>query len=467
VISTQPVSQTVAPGTTIVLSVTASGSPAPTVQWFRDGITYGSWAGSSLILYEVTAADAGNYVAVATNSAGSVTSNPAVISVSGSTPPPPTSTAIAPTITTQPVSQTVANKSTVTFSVSATGTPAPTLQWFRNGVTFAGWTGPTLTLRNVTTSDSGTYTAVATNSAGSVTSNPATLTVRPRGKVASAMTDSDAAASAPAGSLSSRLVNLSVRSQAGTGSESLIIGFVVSGDTEKSLLLRGSGPALEAFGVSGVLQDPALSLYSGSTSLAMNDDWSSAQAEAIAPAAESVGAFAFTPTSRDAALLATVEPGAYTGQISGKDAQSGTALIEVYDADPETAPRLVNVSVRTTIAANGNAPVIGFVVSGLEPKRLLIRAVGPSLADFGVAGAAANPTLELFAGATRVDANDDWAGSDELVDTFTSAGAFPLPDRASKDAALIVTAAPGDYTVVVSGAEGAHGTVLVEVYELP
>jgi len=480
VFTTQPLSQTAAPLTSVTFTVAVSGSPAPTIQWFRDGFTFGGWTGPTLVVEGLSTNDAGTYVAVATNSAGSTTSAPAMLTIAGSSTPATS----APTFTLQPVSQTAAPLTTVTFTAAASGTPEPTIQWFRNGITFPSWTGPTLIVEGLSSNDIGTYVAVATNSAGTQKSTAATLTLATElagsvtskttvttvaaARAASTVSTSDSAAPTSSAAADSRLVNLSVRAEAGNGDESLIVGFVIAGNSDKSLLIRGSGPALGAFGVAGALVDPTLSLYSGARLLAANDDWSTAaDAAAIAPASRRVGAFALPEAGRDAALLTNISSGVYTGQISGKDAASGTALIELYDAAPEASARLVNVSVRTVVKTSGAAPAIGFVVAGSAPKKLLLRAVGPSLAGFGITDPLKDPQLSIYeAGAARQE-NDDWSGAAELDAAFAQVGAFPLRDTASKDAALIFTAAPGAYTAVVSGLNSATGTVLVEVYELP
>lgn len=464
VFSVQPASQTVKPLATVTFSALASGSP--TYTWFRNGTTFSGWTGSTLTLSGVTENDAANYTVVATNSNGSTTSNVATLTVSDTaTTTPPPSTTSAPIFTTQPQSQTAAEKSTVTFTASASGSPTPTYQWFRNGTAVSSGTASTLTLRSLSLSDAGNYTAVATNSAGTATSNVATLTVVAGSKGRKAYSGVEAMM-APT-QTDSRLVNLSVRSTAGEGNQSLIVGFVVGGTSDKSLLIRGSGPALAEFGVPGVLSDPKLSVYSGSALLAANDDWSaSADVEAIAPASAQLGAFALAPASRDAALITAVVPGAYTGQLSGKDAASGTALIELYDNAAGSSSRLVNVAVRTVVKSGSEAPVIGFVVAGTEPKKLLIRAVGPSLAEFGVENPLADPRVELYEGPVRLMENDNWATMEELEEVFTHVGAFPLAGRDSKDAALLVVAPPGAYTAVISGAGNTTGTVLLEVYEV-
>jgi hypothetical protein len=132
------------------------------------------------------------------------------------------------------------------------------------------------------------------------------------------------------------LVNLSARSQVGTGSDLLIPGFVIQGDVAKTVLIRAVGPTLGDFGVQGALEDPVMSLYSGTRELATNDDWGDGeQAAAIMGTAARVGAFAVSETSRDSALLITLNPGAYTVQVAGVDDTTGECLVEVYDVPPE------------------------------------------------------------------------------------------------------------------------------------
>ena len=157
----------------------------------------------------------------------------------------------------------------------------------------------------------------------------------------------------------------------------------------------------------------------------------------------------------------------YTVQLNGKDAASGVALIEVYDAAPTNPSTLVNLAVRTYVGTGADTPNVGFVISGGEAKRVLIRAVGPTLGVFGVADALADPQLELFRGAERIDQNDDWGGTEALASAFAQVGAFSLNGPGSRDAALLVTLEPGIYTVIASGAGGAAGVALVEVYDVP
>lgn len=266
----------------------------------------------------------------------------------------------------------------------------------------------------------------------------------------------------------SSLVNLSVRSSAGTGENTLTAGFVLSGGADKTLLVRGVGPTLVDFQVPGFLLDPTVSLLSGSTVLATNDNWSSAtNAAEIVTTSANLGAFPLPQGSLDAVVMVPVQSGKeYTAQIAAKGA-TGVALLEVYDAAASNSTRLINMSARTLVGGSNGVLIVGFVVNGNVPKQILVRAIGPGLTDFGVAGVLVDPQLELYRRDTRLQQNDNWGGSATLADAFARAGAFDLKQADSRDAALLVTLEPGDYTAVVSGVGGGTGVALVEVYILP
>lgn len=361
-----------------------------------------------------------------------------------------------PAIATQPADVTVSAGSAATFTVGASGQPAPTYQWRKDGVAIAGATGASFNLPSAQPADVGGYSVVATNTLGSATSRTAALVVTPPPNPG-------------------RLINLSIRSAAGTGAQTLIAGAVIGGagtGGAKPLLIRAAGPALGPFGVTGFLADPTLSVFSGTGAVvAANDNWAG-DAQVIAIGGQ-VGAFALAPaTSRDAALHApALNSGTYTVQVSGVGGITGIALAEIYDATPVaaytlTTPRLINLSARTQVGTGGDILIAGFVIGGATPKTLLIRAVGPTLTAFGVPGALADPRLELYAGTTRIDLNDNWGGAAPLAAAFGTVGAFALAP-ASLDAALLVTLAPGNYTAQISGVGGATGVALVEVYEVP
>jgi pectate lyase/pectin methylesterase-like acyl-CoA thioesterase len=171
VITTQPASRTATVGDNVSFSVAATGFPAPAYQWKKNGADLAGATSPTFSLTNVQLSDAGTFTVVVSNSQGSVTSDPAVLTVN----PPPS----APVITTQPLSQTATVGDNVTFTVAATGFPAPTYQWQKNGTAIQGANAATLTLTNVQLTDAGTFTVAVSNSQGSVTSNPATLQVNP------------------------------------------------------------------------------------------------------------------------------------------------------------------------------------------------------------------------------------------------------------------------------------------------
>jgi hypothetical protein len=266
-----------------------------------------------------------------------------------------------------------------------------------------------------------------------------------------------------------RLVNLSIRSQSGTDADVLIVGFGLGGagtSGAKPLLVRGIGPALGAFGLQGVLADPVLSLFQGSTRTGQNDDWEAATGAVFG----AVGAFPFPAGSRDAALYnAAFAPNSYSAQIAGKNGGTGIALAEIYDATPAAAftastPRLTNISARTQVGTGADVLIAGFVVAGQTPVRVLIRAVGPALGAFGLTGVLADPKLEVFRGDARLAENDNWDATAGA--TFASVGAFPFP-AGSRDAAVVVALSPGNYSAQVAGVANTTGIALIEVYELP
>ena len=280
-----------------------------------------------------------------------------------------------------------------------------------------------------------------------------------------------------------RLVNLSSRLRVTTGdaSRSVIAGFVVAGTESKEVLVRAVGPGLAGFGVTDALANPRLQLYASSGVLvAENDDWNNNSD--LDDVANRVGAFKLAASSRDSAIHANLAPGAYTAVVSGVNG-NGVALVEVYDASTNTAisasQQLVNLSTRGFVDTGEGNLIAGFVVAGNAPKRVLIRGIGPSLTQFGVPGAVADPMLKIYTAgsATPIAQNNDWtvpqpmgvtqfaATAAEINEAATATGAFPLTAN-SKDAAIVITLMPGQYSAVVTGANNSTGAGLVEVYEL-
>lgn len=440
-IATHPFDRSAIVGQTVSLAVSATSHVPLSYQWRKDGNDVPGGSEAILILADVKLSDAGNYSVVVTNTVGSTTSATVRVTVNAVAAP-----MALPVFETQPAAVAVLGGQAVTLTASAAGTAPVSYQWFRDGEAVAGATGASLTIAAAQAGDAGSYMVVATNAAGAVTSAPAAVAVN-----------------------TSRIVNLSIRSTLGPGAPSLTVGFVVKG-AGKSLLMRGAGPALTQFGLAGALTDPRLSYFAGARLVGGNDNWSAApNAAAIVTAAAQVGAFAFSAGSADAAVLTTLDGDGYSAQISGATNGGGVVLVELYDANAQAASRLVNVSARALVGLGDDVLVAGFVVTGNAPKTLVIRAVGPTLAAFGVDGVLADPRLELFhSGATAPDVtNDNWGGGDALGAAFAARGAFPLQAADSRDAALLVTLQPGAYSARVSGVANTTGEALVEIYEVP
>jgi hypothetical protein len=263
-------------------------------------------------------------------------------------------------------------------------------------------------------------------------------------------------------------VNLSVRGLVAAGGD-LTLGATVRGNGAKALLLRAVGPTLGAFGVSGALADPQLETIpvGANVASATNNDWGGDAA--LAATFAGAGAFPLPIGSKDAAFGSTLAGGGMTVRVTSAVAGgSGLALAEIYDRDPASvSTRLANVSVRGFAGTGAQALVPGFVIAGQAVKRLLIRAIGPTLATFGVSGVLSDPQLAVIPqpSTTVIASNDNWGGDAALSAAFAAVGAFVLPAN-SRDAAVIVQLPPGAYTVVVSGVGGATGQALVEIYDL-
>ncbi|MDP3073325.1 MAG: lamin tail domain-containing protein [Opitutaceae bacterium] len=351
-----------------------------------------------------------------------------------------------------------------TLSVRATSDSALTYQWqtLVNGqwVNVAGATSASLAIASTQAFNAGTYRVLVTAAGSSVASDAITLTV---------------AAASTAGA---RLTNLATRATSLTGANALVPGFVVTGTGTKRVLLRNVGPTLAGFGVTGVLADPQLTLKrydqaaAAYVDVAANDNWgSNTPLLTLISTTASLGAFPLTTSSADSALLVDLPPGQYTASAGGANNGTGIALLELYDADPAAAStaKLNNIATRGFVGTGANIIIAGFVISGEGAKTILVRAVGPTLAAFGLTGLLADPQLAIYRGSESILTNDDWSTGNTAATTANIAaqvGAFALPSG-SKDAAFVVTLPAGAYTVQVSGVAGTTGLALVEIYEAP
>jgi hypothetical protein len=253
------------------------------------------------------------------------------------------------------------------------------------------------------------------------------------------------------------LANLSTRVQVGTASNVAIAGFIVTGNTGKQVVVRGLGPSLGAVGVEGALSDPLLELYDASGNLlASNNDWQQSQAQVLRDAN-------LAPSNDlEAAILFTLMPGAYTAILRGNGNATGIGLVEVYDLQTSVTSKLGNLSTRGLVGSAQNVMIGGTIVTGSDAARVLFRALGPSLGAVGIQNPLGDPQLDLFdANGAKISSNNNWKDSQQAA--ISSAGLAPSSDLES---AILADLAPGNYTAVVSGVNGASGIALVEAYHL-
>ena len=257
------------------------------------------------------------------------------------------------------------------------------------------------------------------------------------------------------------LMDLSTRGTTFTGNNVLIGGFIIQGSQPMQVVVRGLGGTLASFGVSNALFDSVIELYDANNNLiTSNDDWfTSSDAETICSYRRD------PPNSIESALLVTLNPGSYTAIVRSysdakQPATTGVALFEVYDLRTSSS-RLGNVSTRGQVGAGENL-LIGGVIVGNASKPVVVRALGPTLTQFGVSGVLQDPYLELRDGnGNLVEANNDWQQSPEAA-TISADGKAPSNARES---AMAPTLSPGNYTALVSGVGGTTGTALIEVYD--
>lgn len=543
-------------GGTVLLAAPAMGSPSPTYQWRKNGAVIPGATGAILELKNVQPGDAGQYDVLVSNSAGSITSNIAVVTIvnrsfagtyfgtfganngnfailvrhdnsavllgyvasfglairnanvrvddQGVFTISQTSTA------SDGEPRAAADQVTVTGVISTTGSISGSVSGVAGTSMSGARSNPTGSTQNyagyyqagAANSSAGTVMIVGTAGQAFVMTQSSTLTDAGVGtvdnsgritltttkqttvsatvaadasKVSATVVDSKGAVTSYTGGSEStvkaqRLANISTRAQVSSGDSVAIAGFVIQGTEAKQVLIRAVGPTLANFGVANALANPKLELRSASGSvLAANTGWSTASnAAAITTTSAQLNAFALT-SNADSAILTTLGPGSYTAIVSSATTLQGVALIEVYDTSSSVNQKLVNISTRAVAGAGENSLIAGVVVTGTMPKRVLIRAVGPSLSQFGLTNLLANPQLTVFKGSQVVAQNAGWTVSPDasaIADAASQAQAFPLV-AGRADAALLLNLEPGIYSAQVTGLNNTSGNCIVEVYEVP
>jgi hypothetical protein len=253
-------------------------------------------------------------------------------------------------------------------------------------------------------------------------------------------------------------VNIATRIAVGTNDDVLIAGFIITGNAPKKVVIRAIGPSLT---IPGNLQNPTLELHDAGSLLGTNDNWRDTQENEIT----STG---IPPTDeRESAILAYLNPGNFTAVVRGKGDATGIAVVEVYDLgtaslDSSSNAKLAQISTRGTVLGGDNVMIGGFIIHANATK-VIVRAIGPELTAFGVAGALQDTVLELHdSSGAVIMSNDDWKASPDQQ-MILDAGLAPKDDRES---AIVATLNPGAYTAIVRGKANTTGVALVEVYGL-
>jgi len=261
----------------------------------------------------------------------------------------------------------------------------------------------------------------------------------------------------PNGVQEKTLGNIATRLPTGTGENVLIGGFIVTGNNPKKVMVRGIGPSLP---FAGALANPTLALHQGDTTLATNDNWKINDQTGQSQEAD-IRATTIPPSNDlESAIVVTLNPGTYTAILAGKNGGTGIGVVEAYDLDQATDSRLANISTRGFVDIGDNALIGGFICG--PNTTVVVRAIGPSLTQFGITNALADPMLELRDGnGVLVRSNNDWKDTQQTQ--IQNAGLAPSDTHES---ALIQALTSGNYTAIVRGVGNTVGVAVIEAYNL-
>jgi uncharacterized delta-60 repeat protein len=255
------------------------------------------------------------------------------------------------------------------------------------------------------------------------------------------------------------LANISTRAQVGAGQSAEVAGFIIAGSWPKKVVVRALGPSLTAsgFDASQVLANPSLELHDGSGAMiAFNDDWKANEPEIWKTGLQ-------PKDDLESAIVTTLPPGTYTAVIQGHSGEQGIALAEVYDLDSSATSSLANISTRGAVNRGDQAMIGGFILHGSEASTVVVRALGPSLAAFGVSSPLPDPFLTIYdQSGTAIASNDNWKQTQQAELESHGMGC-----SSESESALLTTLMPGAYTSIITSANGESGVGLVEVYALP
>jgi hypothetical protein len=258
--------------------------------------------------------------------------------------------------------------------------------------------------------------------------------------------------------------NISTRANVGTGDNVLIGGIIITGNDTKQVVVRGIGPSLTGAGVTDALADPILELHDSTGAIiATNDNWmDNSEADRMILIDNNLA----PGSDLESALVVNPSPGAYTAIVRGVGDTTGVALVEAYDLDNGTTDsQLANISTRGFVGTGEDVMIGGFILGGGGGAfaQIIVRGIGPSLADFGVADPLADPFLELHnADGDVVASNDNWM-DDPNMQTVADRGLAPSEPNES---AIYEVLPSGAYTAILSGVGDTTGIGLVETYDV-
>jgi hypothetical protein len=283
----------------------------------------------------------------------------------------------------------------------------------------------------------------------------------------------DAAGTAPLPG--SQLSNISTRAFVQTGDNVTIGGFIVEGTQSKRVIIRAIGPELMPFGIPDPLADPTLELHDSTGALiASNDNWMTTIIGGIITRDQvaAIRASGYAPSDpRESAMIVNLPPGNYTAIMRGVDNTTGVGLVDVYDLSGNAASILGNISTRALVQTGDDVMIGGFVIQGTQPERVILRAIGPELSQYGIPNAMANPTLELHdSTGALIASNNNWVTTiiggiikqNQVRDIMNS----HLAPANRFESAIIADLPPGKYTAIVRGVNNTTGVALVEVYDI-
>ena len=252
------------------------------------------------------------------------------------------------------------------------------------------------------------------------------------------------------------LGNISTRMRVGSGDNAMIGGFIITGSQSKKVIIRGMGPSLGAAGVQGALTDPLLELHDGSGAIiATNDNWQQAPNTNEIPNGFAPG------DARESVIVTTLTPGTYTAVVRGAHGETGVGIVETYDLTQSANSKLANISTRGFVETGDNAMIGGLIMTGGSAK-VIVRAIGPSLQNAGIANALQDPTLDLINGnGASVASNDNWQ---QAPNTNEIPNGFSPSDP--RESVIVTMLSAGNYTAIVRGKNNTVGIAVVEAYNL-